>query len=208
MAVVDRDRGFIYVHIHRTGGNSVRQLLKASHNPKDEYQGWHSCARDVRTSMEKNNDGKFWQDAFKFSFVRNPFDWWVSLWLYVTKFAPGHRDHQTCKDMSLLKYLQWVIDVPMKWERPTGSNKYLDLRGFVCDEYDDVLVDYLGWYESLDSDMEEICEVLNIPFKGVPRENVNMHRKQRDYRKYYNAETRKFVEKHFADDLEVFGYEF
>ena len=38
--------------------------------------------------------------------------------------------------------------------------------------------------------------------------NVSFTNKQKDYRQYYNPESRKLVEKHFAWELENFKYKF
>jgi hypothetical protein len=63
---------WIFVHVQKTGGNSVRTALGG-----DIFDARkHFMARDLREIYGE----AVWDSCFKFSFVRNPWDRLVSWW--------------------------------------------------------------------------------------------------------------------------------
>jgi hypothetical protein len=70
----------------------------------------------------------------------------------------------------------------------------------------DVLADFIGRYENIAADWEQIAARLGISQK-LPRLNVNPER-QRDYASYYSPRTRQLIADRFAVDVEYFGYRF
>jgi len=63
---------WIFVHVQKTGGNSVRTALGA--DIFDPYK--HFFARELRDIHGE----AIWESCFKFTFVRNPWDRLVSWW--------------------------------------------------------------------------------------------------------------------------------
>jgi len=60
---------------------------------------------------------------------------------------------------------------------------------------------------SLQKDYEKILELLKLPEVKLPIVNQN-HQRQRDYRSYYNEETKNIISEHLKEDIELFGYSF
>ena len=82
----------------------------------------------------------------------------------------------------------------------TPQTDYLiDLQG-------NLIVDFIGHYETLQQDFDECCKRIGIPKTTLPH-----RRKANDrlaYRDYYTAETQAIVSEAFARDIEILGYEF
>ena len=96
----------------------------------------------------------------------------------------------------------------------SGFEEYLDWRisedlhlqkEFVTGDEGEILLHYIGRFEHLQDDFNEVCDRIGIPRKELPHVNQSKHR---DYRNYYNKRTRKMVEDAFAQDIELFGYTF
>jgi len=68
----------------------------------------------------------------------------------------------------------------------------------------EVIVDFVGRYERLQADLDEVGGRLGIP-AALPHLNRSSHR---DYREYYTDETRDIVAARFARDLAQFDYRF
>jgi len=68
-------------------------------------------------------------------------------------------------------------------------------------------LDFIGRFETLQKDYEKILELLKLPEVKLPIVNQN-HQRQRDYRSYYNEETKNIISEHLKEDIELFGYSF
>lgn len=142
--------------------------------------------------------GRMGREAFKeylsFAIVRNPWDWQVSLYTYMMK-SPDHSQHETIRKLgSFENYIRW---------RCKPGNFPLQ-RDCVCSSDGELLVDYLGRYESLDENFCNICNRIGI-HASLPRLNVS---NTRPYRQFYDGETRELVREFCGPDCALFGYEF
>jgi len=88
-------------------------------------------------------------------------------------------------------------------------HEYLPIRkslqyDYLSNSEGKILVDYIGKIESVDKDFRHVVELLGI-------EN-NMHKintsKHEDYRQYYSDKTAELVSEIFQKDIEAFGYDF
>ena len=67
--------GNLFIHIYKTGGESVRRAMKCQ-GAAHEVGHKHSTADDIK-------DHPLYEGAYKFVTVRNPYDWLVSLWSFI-----------------------------------------------------------------------------------------------------------------------------
>src|SRR5205085_1266088 len=94
---------------------------------------------------------------------------------------------------------------------------------FVYDRRGNLMVDFLGRYENLQTDFQEICRRLDLPFRTLPHVNRSKgpkfslreiwkrlrafysgERGFRSYQDYYDDESRKLVGELYAKDIERF----
>jgi hypothetical protein len=198
MLISDRHR-FIFIHVYKTGGTSIRSALKPYRDLPSlptrvlarlglcPHPG-HASAREVRSRYPDR-----WRDYYTFAFVRNPWAWQVSLYAFMRQ-EKNHPQGDLARSFdSFRSYLEWRVD----------GNKRLQSE-FVGDGEGQVLVDYIGRVETMQDDFQALCERLGIE-ASLPHKNTSSHR---DYRSYYDAYTRDLVAEHFAPDIEHFGYTF
>lgn len=209
MALINHEKKFIFFHIFKCAGNSMRKILKTSEDERlcGEYQSGHSLPRDMRVALYEIGKRNVFDDYFKFTIVRNPFDWLLSTYHYIRAY-PNHNYHNDVIRMSLIEFIQFYVDVMMlNRGRKLGQNKCTTLLDFITDENGKVIVDFFGKFENLDADMKIIYEKVGIEYRELPFINVNPTRDV-NYRTRYDAKGRELVEKHFAKDLEYFNYKF
>jgi hypothetical protein len=160
------------------------------------YTGFrdHGTALDVRNKLPE----EIYNSLFKFAFVRNPWDWRVSLYFYIQR-RPRHKFYNITSCMSFSDFVEW--DVLRKPPRQVD---------FICDGDANIIIDYVGKFENVNDDFEIIRNKLSIPNLKtmLPQINVSTNREFRDYRKYYNNETKNLIAEYFRDDIERFGYKF
>ncbi|KKI98407.1 sulfotransferase family 2 domain-containing protein [Prochlorothrix hollandica] len=211
---------FIFFHVTKAAGTSMKEALKPYAQEPEQFkikrppqtiEGrantfyemwesmlWHAKARDARKELPPDVYNGF----YKFAFVRNPWDWQVSYYHFILK-ETTHIRHESVKAMAggFEEYLEWVIATKNPF--PKGATKLQ--KEIIADREGQLIVDFIGRYETLVPDFQTICETLGLTAQ-LPRLNVS--RQGRDYRAYYSDRTRQLVADHFGDDIETFGYTF
>lgn len=130
---------------------------------------------------------------FKFAFVRNSWDWQVSLYHFICK-TKTHAYHPVVSQLSgFEEYLEWRISEDVKLQ-----------KDFVTDSEGRLIVDFVGRFENLLEDFDYICQIIGIK-ANLPHLNQTKHD---SYKHYYNSRTRELVAHHFAPDIELFQFSF
>lgn len=209
----DPARRFIFIHIWKTGGKSVVEALRGfcpayfgnrylnkairmAPAPATALLGWraqlvagqHYTASQIRSVMPQDA----FDNAFKFAFVRNPWDWQVSAYFYALQ-SKTHAEHEA---ISALGGFDDYIRYQHRKKAPTQST-------FLFDEQGRSLVDFVGRFERIEDDFAAICRTIGV---SATLPHLNVSARQRDWRIYYNDETRALVAELFRCDIERFGY--
>jgi len=192
MAVIGKN--YIFIHIHKTGGKSIRALLG---NPED-WGGLHVEACQVKKFMEESGQSRKWKRAFKIAVVRNPYTWLESLYDYI-RFSDAHPDHLHASN-GYYHFLEWLTQEAMQRTQAPDTNKYLTQTGFIY-EHGVCLVPHWYRFENFPYTMESIATYVGL-------ENKYWH-----LNKNPNREARKLTDKHinlidayFNEDFTNFGY--
>ncbi|EED36647.1 conserved hypothetical protein [Luminiphilus syltensis NOR5-1B] len=208
---------FLFVHIAKTGGTSVRGALQ-KYRWRDPYYLPQFIASKL-SSITRHEVGiklprhskiiaarellphEFFDELFKFAFVRNPWDLQVSSYHHIKRERP----QLLLENESFEDFLSRKLDPQRPWQYHldtsiTPQSDYLiDLRG-------NVIADFIGRYENLQEDFSHCCERIGIPAPTLPHKRKADDRDR--YRSYYNDKTRDLVAQHFARDIELFDYAF
>jgi hypothetical protein len=175
----------IFVEVPKTGSTSIRAII--GEPPKPHQNIWQIFSS---TSAEK------FSSYYKFGFVRNPWDRAVSLY--------ERKEGLTLKPvMSFEQFIEWMKFASCTSIHPVPHRYQLD---WFVDPHGEVIVDFIGKYENLQSDWARISARLGA-HSELPRLRVNAQR-TRDYVSYYSQKTRRIVAERFAVDVEYFGYRF
>ncbi|MBN1147305.1 MAG: sulfotransferase family 2 domain-containing protein [Anaerolineales bacterium] len=207
--LISHSHRFIFIHIYKVAGMSVRNALDAYATKPDivnrlfyklglkiasPFQPCRMFPFHARAKLLKQGlPARIYDTYYKFAFVRNPWDWQVSLYHFMLQ-DPTHFQHELLKSMSGFgEYIEWRV----------SEDKNLQ-KDFVTDDNGKLIVDFVGRYERLADDFRRVCAALKID-ATLPHINRSSHK---DYRSYYDERSRKMVEEHFAEDIELFGYSF
>lgn len=131
---------------------------------------------------------------YKFGFVRNPWDWQVSLYHYMSQISDHHQGEIAKRFSSFEEYLDWRV---VKDKRTQ--------KDFFYDSENNLKADYVGKFENLATDFDFICKEIGI---DAELGHKNSSKRSNDYRKYYSTETKNLIADHFEDDIKLFGYDF
>lgn len=207
---------FLFFHLYKVAGSSIRKALgpfqhlgrltsllrsvKAYGHVARLMPTWpslhrfrlfpyHISPRVARTQLPR----EIFEGFFKFAFVRNPWDWQVSLYYYVLSDR-WHRQHRLVRSLgSFERYIEWRV----------AEDRQLQ-TDFFCDTSGALLVDFLGRYERLGDDFAIACERIGLRAE-LPHLNRSDHR---PYRSYYSDSSAALVGEAFAEDISRFSYTF
>jgi hypothetical protein len=206
--LISYHKKFLFVHIYKTAGTSITDsLARYCYRPgSTRPSNWipfltakwkkihstpikkHATALQIRDTLHPEVFASF----FKFSFVRNPWDWQVSLYHYILEH-PENPGYISTKDMG--SFRNFVF---------SRSDLGFTQTGCLADSGGKLLVDFVGRFEKLEEDFQAVCHRIGISV-GLPHIN-KMERT--GYRDYYDEETRELTARLYAEDIERFGYSF
>lgn len=211
MALLNDKHNFIFFHLYKCGGTSIREHINGKIPNTYELQGGHSLPIDMKFKMEKEGKLDLYEDMFKFTFVRNPYDFVLSTLFYAKRFA-NHFMHNDVKDFSVEQFIPYYMGFRNKHhndrEKLRGTNRVVTIKDWLLDENGEFLVDYIGKTETIKSDLDVIHDRIGLSnVFEVPHKNINPMRVA-DYRQYYNENAKKLIQKHFGWELDYFKYTF
>lgn len=179
MIICDNPK-FVFVHVPRTGGNSVRKMWSG-------YERGYKAHATLEQGKRRFAQGKNLDNYFKFGFMRNPWERVYSLFCKHVKNSPV----DTSKGF---KY--WMFD-----ESRTDSCRHKQSAMFFLEG-----VDYIAKYENFEEEWDIIFDKIGLPRLQLP--HVYKYRDNKAYQDLYDDDMRAFIVKYHKEDLERGSYIF
>ncbi len=206
--IVSHLHRYIFVPMPKTGTHSVRQALREHLGPDDieqvglfvnkrfpfepiaEIRHGHLSVRQVRPYLGDEVCDAF----FKFSFVRNPFDRFVSYCAFMTRqHGAFDRDPQGTMRKILFEM------------RPLDHVHFQPQYTLLVDDAGNLEMDMIGRVEAMQDSYDAVCARIGIPSRALDRVNSS---RRGDYRQYYDQALIDGVADLYRRDLELFDYTF
>jgi len=208
---------FLFVHIAKTGGTSVRAALEPLRWRDPWYYPQWFCSRLSHLSGHRLGTKfprhakiiaakemlpkEYFDRLYKFAFVRNPWDLQVSSYHHLRRERP--RLLEGIADFSTFVRRKLDPEPPYQYHLDTSIERQSD---YLVDLSGRIVADFVGHYERLQEDFDLICEQIGIGQRRLPHRRKAIDRE--DYRRYYDDETAGLVAEYFRRDIENFGYAF
>jgi len=206
---INHDRKFIFIKTRKTAGSSVEKFLLdcstnedivcsdqpyekiKSINLKNKHKNKHRGHMSWHW-IKKYYIGNKWDEYFKFTIERNSWDKVVSLYHWQLKTEPQHDitsfENYVVKKKHLYNKKDWHLyaanDIP--------------------------IVDFVIDYNNLNQDLAFVCKKLNIPYTNQIT-NIKYKsetRIEKNYKKFYNNETKEIIRNIYKKEIDYFRYEF
>lgn len=211
----------IFVHIQRTGGNSVQKVFE-SHDPTLQIKlPFPPALKRIKhpfiTDIKAVLDAEIFQTYTKFCTVRNPFDRlvsWYSMFKHKTIEKPPVDEFPDLVKLGevIEQEIEQQMDtfedfVHLPKDSPSSLFRrfYVPQLAFISDQNGRILVDRILRFENLSEDFAQFAK--DIGFEGVlPHTNHSV--RESNYRQYYTATLQQEIQHRFKADCEYFGYQF
>lgn len=205
--IISHKHRFVFFAVPRTATHALRQALRPCLGDND----WEQQALFGKQSipvpgiaaighghvsfqqLRENLPAQTWSSYFKFGFVRNPFDRFVSTCFFLNRRNPGFTGHEVA-------FMRQAIDKERFRQRILAMPQYR----LLTDERDTLMMDYVGRYETLQQSFDEICRHIGIAPSALSRRNESRHQR---YACYYDASLQQAVADWYRKDFELFGYD-
>lgn len=204
--MVSEEKKFIFVHIPKTGGNSITTVLGKYSEDRitpSRYDGkkynsftvnnkkYEITKHDMLKKYEKY--GYNLTDYFIFSVVRNPWDRISSYLHYHINKGSGLN--------TMDKLLHWMGE--LKNER-TGLYSQLsyfkNLKG-------EIAVNHIIMFNDLQRGFDVVCDEIGIERIELPMVNRSKNT-DINYRSVFNNYQKELIEEVYKEDIEYFGFKF
>lgn len=213
--MISHKHNFIFIHIPKCAGSSIKDFY--FDKPKLDWKvpnyellyGWcpkrkihlqHATSQQLlELDLIKP---EVWEDYFKFTFTRNPYDRAVSdyFWLQKDRNIKGKFKDYITKSGVFKSVLR---DNSIKEYRGDHLQQQTDFFEF-SGQYN---LNYIGRFEHLESNIQKINNQLRLSKSFNIHSKKNLNRK-RHYSFFYTKSEQKLVDTHFDNDIKVLGYKF
>ena len=204
--IVSHRHRFIFFAVPRTGTHSVRTALRPLLAEGDFEQETlrrsgtapvpalarvghgHISLRQAQAHLPE----RVWGAYFKFAFVRDPYDRFVSSCAFLNTHNPAYAGNEAAfmkRALSAEGFRRRVLVRPQ-----------VEL---LEDELGALGMDFIGRYETLDASFAEVCRRLGLPPQALPCSNASLHG---HFGGCYDDELLRMVTDFYRSDFERLGY--
>jgi hypothetical protein len=205
--IISPNHKYVFVAVPKTGTHAVRQALRPHMGAGDMEQVGLFVKRQFPIAelakvghghisldqLRKFMDPAKFAEYFKFAFVRNPFDRFISYCSFITRERGGFKTDPQ-------KVMRRVLANP-----PSEHVLFWPQNTFLVDGEGKLLTDYVGRVETMQQSFEFIASKIGVPVVQLDKVNAT---ERSAYRDYYDQELIDGVAKLYADDLRLFEYDF
>ena len=217
MCSINHDKKAVFIHIPKTGGSYVAEILSKNYGFKSYYLQrpdhkifcWgkdesvdkhenkiHGTLMYYKTSPYINKimnmDDNKWNTYFIFTFVRNPYDRIVSGWNYINRY-----------NIPFNKY----IDFNYKANSYDYWHVFMSQTRHLISNNGKIRADYIGKFEDLENNLKYILNKLGFD-KIIHKLFLKNEKKHKNYKLYYeNSLIIEKVNLIVKEDLKNLDYE-
>jgi len=204
--IISHKHKFIFFAVPKTATHAIRAALRQHMGEGDweqqvlfgkqslpipeiaKLQHGHISVTQIRPHLSK----EIWQEYFKFAFVRNPFDRFVSVCFFLNRNNPQFATRALRRMKASISnegFRQRLLVRPQVFQL-MNEDKHIPL-------------DYVGRYEDVQQSLDHVLDHLDLPHTQLESKNASNHRA---YSSYYDEELREMVSAYYREDFDKLNY--
>jgi chondroitin 4-sulfotransferase 11 len=139
-----------------------------------------------------------WNNAFKFTCVRNPLDRLYSFYAFRVK------NGRIKNESHLVSFKKWVF-YELEERDPLSKKRFnlLPQSDWLIDLQNEIRLDFIGRFENVKEDFDRLGRIIPSQKK---LSHLNKSPREQNYKQHYDAELKAFVMEYYQIDIENFKY--
>lgn len=206
--IISHQHKYIFFAVPKTATHSIREALRLTKSDQDWEQQvlfgkqaipipeisaiahGHISALQIKSALPKEQ----WSGYYKFGFVRNPYDRFISICAFLNRQNAGYPGNELSWMKQAIRRKPFLNRVLV---RPQ-SEQLIGIDGKIA-------LDFVGRYESLQKSLDNILSHLGLELVELKVRNKSNHA---SYQTYYDDELKNWVTMFYQEDIKRFGYTF
>ena len=206
--IFSQSQQFVFFAIPKTGTHAIREVFRPHLGTEDWEQQLrygqqlspmpeiaainhgHVAYRQLARVIPEETLAQY----FTFAFVRHPFDRFVSVCAFLARTDPSYQVDPTAWMKRAL------TRAPFRKRVLVATQSDL----LTCEHSGSIKLDFVGRYESLQTDCDHVCRTLSLPAVPLPRKNSSEHRQPHEV---LDDALREALTERYSDDFEAFSYD-
>lgn len=220
MAIINNTFNFIFIHVPKAAGTSITNALSEyttycdleiggtafGENIQPFFRNKFGLYKHIPARELKNIIGhKDWVKFFSFSIVRHPADRLLSIFNFLKQWE-GTPENLREKLLEFESFDDFVTSEIWK-SRPGPDNIFFPQTHWLCDKNNNLLVNFVGKLENLESSIEDIKELLSLPYRNNGEiKKLNESSGEKSY-SALSSESAQLINSFYERDFTTFQYE-
>lgn len=174
--------------------------------------------------IKKEVGEKVWNEYFKFTVVRNPYDQVVSRYLFIKNDLRVKLEEKTkfelikitlVKMFKVSSYQKMFKKFFKKRKKYQSFDKFIySLRShsknlkYYFNEKGEPICDFYIKFENLEEDYKKVCGLIGVPYEKLPKTKNKTRKEKEHYSEYYNEHTKDKIYRVYKKEIDFFDYKF
>ena len=203
MPLIDENKTILFVHIYKCGGSSIRALLSRLWGKMHYALGEHDFIVKYKEVMETSGKLQEYKNLYKFAFVRNPYDWLVSIFFHIVEHK-DHPYHGVVSRLNFPQFIDWYIGKAITKRNLPHYGRQID---FISNEKEELEVDDIYKFENFENEVRTLMDGLGVSLNCQIPHLMKTQGRKKDWLLYYTSDDYKVVNEFFKKDFLTLGYE-
>ena len=186
----------IFVHIQKTGGTAIRRSVLSRMPEGEQFLRYHNYKHGWLGLLSG-----IYEDYSAFTVVRNPYQRFVSLFLYTKKGPPGNPLTEAALNGDLYNFMMFLDS-----QKDEMGNKII-FSQYDFIKHDFIKTEFYKYEDGLQNAADSISDSLGLDRAVLEKNEHTNYYGDYNYLDYLDDKAVKLMNNLLCDTFETFGYE-
>ncbi len=190
--IISHTLKIIFIHVQRTGGSTLINLLKSELGSDLEILSQHGNARTSESYLLEK-----YADYYTFGFTRNPWERILSWYSLIHRNDPKNLDQERKRFETFIES-DWASDFTTQQFHYNTLDYFSNNKGLIK-------ADKIFRYENFETEIRSLFNKFNFPLKEIPKIN---NTNPKIFQNFYTKKSQNLIAEKCKKDIEYFNYVF